>query len=316
MNALATLPHSSKQHARPWLLHAANLLYLLVPLVGLMGSAQGPSSASLDPGVALIAAQIALILQPGLLFVWLTRQPVRSTLKLNPLSLGSAARCFLVGLLGWAVFVFFSNLTTALLATLHPIAANQPTNVVSGGGALWPLFFGVAVVAPLCEEALFRGVMLSTYEERFGIHAIWLVGILFAAVHQSIDQVLGALFIGLLAGWVVYRTRSLWAGILLHIGTNLVSALLVLLVALAAPGGIEGAAQEAAGAGLEVLWTAVMVWGGVSVVLLAPLLLLLRGLGRRYPAPDVSRARPSLAALWSYVVVIAVAVASLAYQLR
>jgi hypothetical protein len=52
-------------------------------------------------------------------FVWLTRRPVWAMLKLQRLLLGTAACCLAIGLPSWAGFVFFSNLTTALLASLH-----------------------------------------------------------------------------------------------------------------------------------------------------------------------------------------------------
>jgi membrane protease YdiL (CAAX protease family) len=187
----------------------------------------------MDPAVGTIVAQIGLILIPSLLFVWLTRQPFKEIFKLKRLSFGSGTKCFLIGLACWAVFVFLGTLAQGLRVLISPARAGSPTDIATGGGAPWLVFLGMALVAPLCEEALNRGVLLSAYEKRVGVHAIWLVGILFAFLHPSLEQILGALFVGTVAGWVVYRTRSIWAGVLVHMGTNLWSFAALMVVVMA-----------------------------------------------------------------------------------
>lgn len=319
MSTLAALPRDRSGPAQTWLLHATNLLYIAI-VVGswaLAGSSQGASPAWLEPGLAGILAQLGFFLLPALAFVWLTHQPPREALKLSPLGLGSAMRCFLVGLLSWAGFVFCSNLTTLLLVSLQLPGAGQAPVAAGSGGTPWALLVLVVAVAPLCEELLFRGVLLHAYEPRVGAHAIWLVALLFALVHLSVDQVLGALFVGLIAGWVVYQTRSLWAGVLVHLGANLLSALLLLLLSLAAPGEVAEAAQGAAPAGdlFAMLLSGVLLWGAITAVLLVPMFFLLRSLGRRYPTPAPIAAQLDLNTLWSFVLALTVAAALLALGL-
>ena len=199
----------------------------------------------------------------------------------------------------------------------QPCSVRRPNGYRRWWGAPWLVFLGVALVAPLCEEALNRGILLSAYEKRVGVHAIWLVGILFAFLHPSFEQVLGALFVGTVAGWVVYRTRSIWGGVLVHMGTNLLSALLVALMTLAVPNGAEGATQGAAQAGdlSGLLWIGTLVWGGISLVMFVPWLFLMRSMGKRYPAPEWPEARLSPSALWSCAALVVAAVASFVYRL-
>ena len=150
-----------------------------------------------------------------------------------------------------------------------------------------------------------RGVLLSVYEERFAARAIWMVGILFALLHPSIDQALGALFVGIVAGWVVYRTRSIWSGVLVHAGTNLISALLVLLVTLAVPAGVDSTTQVQAQAGdmASLVWIGLLVWGGIAALMLIPWFFLLRSVGKRHapPAWPEPEAQLSLNSAWSWV---------------
>lgn len=252
----------------------------------------------------MIVAQVGLIFLPTLVFVWLTRQSAHEILKLQRLDFWSGVTCFLLGLACWPVFILFSTLTQLLMALISPVSASGSTTVVNQGGAPWIAFVGVALLGPLCEELLFRGVLLSTYERRFARHAIWLVGILFAFLHPSLDQALGALFLGIVAGWVVFRTRSIWSGVLLHVGVNLVAALLALLLSQTVSGGLEGAAVAEAGDLTSVLLTAVLVWGVFGLIMLVPGFFLMRSLAKRNPAPIWPEARLSLGALWPYTLVV------------
>jgi len=272
-----------------------------------------PPPAWLNPAAGMVVAQVGLILIPALIFVWLTRQPPKEILKLRRLSFGSGVKCFLIGLTCWPIFLFLSTLTQVLVAFVNPAQASGSTNVASQGGSPWIIFLGVAFVAPLCEEALCRGVLLSTYEKCFKVPAIWMVGILFAFLHPSLDQVLGALFVGTVAGWVVYRMRSIWGGVLVHMGTNLLAASLVLLSSLAVPEGVEGAAQTADLASMA--WIGTLVWGGIGLVMLVPLFFLMRSIGKRYPALTWPEARLSLNSLWSFAAVVVGVVAYSVYKL-
>ena len=283
------------------LLHWSNLLFAAIVIASLpitQGGGGAPPPDWFDPAVATIVAQVGLILIPTLIFVWLTCQPPREIFKLRRISVGSGIKCFLVGLTCWPVLLFLGMLTQVLIAMVNPAQASGSTNVASQGGSPWIIFLALTLVAPLCEEALCRGLLLGVYEKRFAAHAIWLVGILFAFLHPSLDQTLGAFFVGAVAGWVVYRTRSIWAGVLAHMGANLLPAALVLLISLAAPGGVEGAAQ--AGDPGSMIWIGVLVWGGIGLVMLAPWFFLMRSLGKRYPAPAWPAARLSLKDLWSF----------------
>jgi len=272
----------------------------------------------LDPAAAMILAQIGLILIPAILFVWLTRQPIRTTFKLHPLSYGTGVRCFLIGLLCWPLFVALSNLSYLLLALFNPGQTSNPANAVTSSGSPWIAFLGIVLVAPVFEELLFRGVLLSAYEEHKGVHSIWMVGLLFAFYHFSPDQFLGPLFIGLLAGWVVYRTRSVWAGVLVHVGTNLLGGLFQLLLVLAVPGGVEVTLPEAAGQGVDILltmWMGVLVWGSISLILLVPILFLVRNINKRYPMPSQPETHLELKTTWSYALAVLGMVTYFGYRL-
>ena len=77
------------------------------------------------------------------------------------------------------------------------------------------------VIAPVAEEVFFRGLLQPELERSLGAaRGIAVTAFLFAFVHL-LPQVLPLhFFLGLAFGFVVYATRSIWSGILLHVANN------------------------------------------------------------------------------------------------
>lgn len=85
----------------------------------------------------------------------------------------------------------------------------------------------VVVVGPFFEEVVFRGVLLGFLTERIGsTAAIWTSALLFAAFHLDAWLFVPVAMMGLAAGWLAVRERSLWPAIALHVGYNAVAVAL------------------------------------------------------------------------------------------
>jgi len=87
-------------------------------------------------------------------------------------------------------------------------------------GRVWPLLLFV-VASPVCEEVLFRGIVLRGMAVRFGsAAAVGMTAVLFALMHQTLIQMALMLFLGVYFGTVVLLTGSLWPGIVAHAINN------------------------------------------------------------------------------------------------
>ena len=148
----------------------------------------------------------------------LADRPLRTVFALRPVSLRivPGVAILLVGL------TILAAEGLALLTQVLPVPPALYTvfeDVTVGSGLAG--FIVVAGVGPLVEELLFRGVilggLLSHYRARWAIIGS---AVLFGAAHVNPWQFVPAFAVGLLGGWLVVRTRSLWPSVALHMGYN------------------------------------------------------------------------------------------------
>lgn len=95
-------------------------------------------------------------------------------------------------------------------------------------------YLAIGILAPIVEEMVFRGAilrtllllggrgndqssMLNAQSSKFkAFAAILISALLFGAVHGNVQQFVHATLIGLLLGWMYYRTNSIVPGIVFH----------------------------------------------------------------------------------------------------
>ncbi len=113
-------------------------------------------------------------------------------------------------------------------ATGRTEQARDISRAVTGDGAALPwVLLASALVPATCEEILHRGMLLPALAARAGrVAALAAVTVLFAVMHIEPARMAAAACIGLAAGILALRTRSLWPAITLHLVNN-VCALVV-----------------------------------------------------------------------------------------
>jgi sodium transport system permease protein len=192
----------------------------LVFAVGLVAAFYG--SLSLDRlGVktALPIVEFGFFLLPAVALAWAKGFNLRETFRLRPLAWQGWAGAILVGISGWTVA---GGLLVRLLPPPESLRKAMEKILMLEDKAIpqWEVWVFIALIPALCEEAFFRGLILSGFR-RFGQWpAILLTGLLFGLAHASVYRLLPTMFLGVVFGYAVWRTRSLAAGILCHLLNN------------------------------------------------------------------------------------------------
>jgi membrane protease YdiL (CAAX protease family) len=150
-----------------------------------------------------------------------------SLLRLRPLS-GPRLRWTLAAA---PVMLAFSWAFSELYLSLVPVPPrilNPFGELVLDPGRLLVITVLAIAAAPVVEEMFFRGLIQHTMEWRWGATlGIGLAALLFALIHiDTLPWVIPIhFFLGALFGWVVYVTRSIWAGVILHAVNNTAAVL-------------------------------------------------------------------------------------------
>jgi membrane protease YdiL (CAAX protease family) len=157
---------------------------------------------------------------------WVSRAPVRETLALRPTPLRPALRLALPLLAAMIVLdLALEPLTHA--GQQQGIAPDHTPQTAAQWQLLVLAFVAFALVAPLAEELLFRGLGFAA----LGRYALPLTSALFAFAH-AIPVLLVPVFLGGLAlGYVRSRTGSLWPGLGMHVTLNGLGLAVALLTA-------------------------------------------------------------------------------------
>lgn len=163
-----------------------------------------------------------LMFVPCLLFVW-----IESRKKENVAPINHKPEKF--GLLALIVIplTFAAGLVVEPLVNLLPDMPEWLEKALEANtsGNFWVNFACVCVMAPLLEEWLCRGMILRSlvYNRVPAWLAIGISALFFALIHGNLWQGLPAFILGVLFGYVYYKTGSIKITMLMHFTNNLIS---------------------------------------------------------------------------------------------
>lgn len=196
--------------------------------LGTEGRADAAADVLTDPlnlaGAQLVGALVALAWAKA---VTGEEQPTGEWLRLYPERFRTLALAFMSG----GAFQFVLTEIGNWVHHVFPVSVAEqqrlaelfsPSSWIGGAS----LVIAIVAVAPLTEEALFRGAILPGLARRYGkVLAVLLSALLFGLVHGG-SSVVYATVGGLVLGVVSIQARSLWVPIAMHAGVNATPVLL------------------------------------------------------------------------------------------
>ena len=91
------------------------------------------------------------------------------------------------------------------------------------------------VLAPITEEPVFRGFVLSAWLRRGTALGLVMSGFLFALFHLQLAALIPLTFLGIALGLLVHRSNSLYASIIAHAFYNTIGTLFIIIPSLREP---------------------------------------------------------------------------------
>lgn len=193
-----------------------NMLYLIITILLLT---VGSLAQQRDMFSGLLITEYIITLAPILLYLKIKGYNFKEVLRLNKLTIKEVFLIPAITLLAYPVGAFLNLLMMIIISTFGEIV-EPPLPTPSSGGIYLIGLFVIAITPGICEEVMFRGFIMKTYDSKGYKKAIFISGILFGLMHFNLQNLLGPIFLGVLFGFMVYRTNSLFAGIIGHITNN------------------------------------------------------------------------------------------------
>ena len=159
------------------------------------------------------------ILTPVIIYALIKKLNFKEVFRLKSPGLIPAFLIILMSVPAYFVALSLNSIVIYLLQFIGPIPA-QPIPVPRNLQELVIGIFFIAVTPGICEEMLHRGLLLKAYEKRGTIKALIITSIFFGIFHFDINNLLGPIFLGLLIGYYVIRTNSIFAGMIAHFLNN------------------------------------------------------------------------------------------------
>lgn len=167
----------------------------------------------------LIITQYIVILLPPIIYIAAKKLSIREVLRLNKISFKHGFLIACITLLVYPVAVFGNVLLMTIISFLGNLNIPQLPMATSKDEYL-VLMFIISISAGICEEIFFRGFILSGYERMGKKKAIIFSAILFGFFHFNIYNLLGPIVLGLVFGYLVLETNSIFAGMIGHMVNN------------------------------------------------------------------------------------------------
>lgn len=152
---------------------------------------------------------------PAIIYLIITKQSIRGTLKLNKLYFKDALLIGLLAFICQPIMTFFSLISQFFFENE---IGNFMTSIVNSPYII--LLLLVAVLPAITEEITIRGVVLSGYEDKNIYLSSMVTGLLFGIMHLDAQQFLYATILGFVLALVVRITNTIFASALIHFLIN------------------------------------------------------------------------------------------------
>ncbi|MBQ8468225.1 MAG: CPBP family intramembrane metalloprotease [Clostridia bacterium] len=159
-----------------------------------------------------------------------------------------------------ACILLFSDITNAYSYTLDYIGYIQYPDPITNTPHFVLTYFlniiTVCAVPALCEELLFRGVLLNSFRGLNKWLGITVSAFAFMLMHGNPEQTVHQLLLGFVLGYIVWETRNLWTSILIHFFNNFLAITLSFILTIARGGAPadSGAAETISSQRILLTW--------------------------------------------------------------
>ncbi len=169
-----------------------------------------------------------LMILPVLYFLSSKDIHIKSALRLNPIGRDTVVASIIIAV-GVIILVDeFDRLIQIIIPPPESLLEMSAQLAFDGTMTAFILWITIILIAPLGEELVFRGFLQRSLENRWKdvTRAVLITSMVFAMVHLNPFWIIQIYFLGVVLGYLSWRTRSVLPGMIVH-GLNNALALIL-----------------------------------------------------------------------------------------
>lgn len=180
----------------------------------------GPRVQGKELYSGIFITELILILLPSVMLLIIYKYNILKTLRLNSPGIMNIITIIFIMLFAIPIAGALNFLNLILIKLVFgKTMIIQPPAAETGIGLLLNIFI-IGTLPAICEEVMFRGVLQKSFREYGTVKAILFTAFLFGLFHMDFQKLLGTFLLGALIGYIVYRTDSLFSGMVAHFTNN------------------------------------------------------------------------------------------------
>lgn len=174
-----------------------------------------PLMKTMPVSLLMIIVQFISLLVPTFIYILITKQSIKKTIRFNKVDFKS-----IITVIGIAITVQpFALFISAISGFYFKNPVNEFIQKINYM-PFYILLLMIAITPAICEEIVFRGVILSGYENLGKTKAVFLSGFLFGILHLNFQQFGYAFLLGVIFAYIIYITDSIITTMIAHFTIN------------------------------------------------------------------------------------------------
>lgn len=201
--------------------HFTLLMIVALQLVVAWGINLGNMKMSIS--MALCISQFTILL-PFLIYCFIEKQNPLKVIRFRKVKPISVFFAFMIALFSYPIVIFLNMVS--MLFVENAMTDVMPAVLDMG---LIPGLFFMAVLPAVVEETIFRGMLYNTYSKYRPVAGIILSAVLFGLMHMNFNQMLYAIYLGIIMAIVMEVSDSIIPSMVIHFTMNASSTIMVFL---------------------------------------------------------------------------------------
>lgn len=173
--------------------------------------------------------ELLFVLAPVMLFLLVGRYNIRETLKLQNTKASNYLIVVFLMIFGMPVAGLLNAVVLGIIRLVFGRNLPIPQFTIPDIPTLFIAILVIGLSAAVCEEVLFRGFISKGFQRYGAVTSLVITSVLFGILHRDIQRAVGTMLLGALIGFIVYRTDSIYAGMLAHFTNNTFAVLLTFM---------------------------------------------------------------------------------------